>query len=383
MDFTEYQGKQLLGRFGLRIPEGQLARHPMDAMTAAAALGRCVVKAQITQGGRGKAGLVRFADNAEEAGRAAADLLSLQDIHDVDLLLIERRIDIRRELYLAIKVDDVSGAPLVIASAQGGMHVEGQAHSLQLLAVDVLKGLRRHDALDLWKRVGLAGRQLQESVEATVALWRAFQHADATLLEVNPLVFDADDRCWAVDAKLSVDDNALYRHPEWADQLAERKGTALERRAARLGVNCFIEMDGDIAIISTGASFGMLLLDSIFALGGRPANFMDMGGQSTGFSREKIVELVAAHAGSGRSIRAILIAMIQTSKPLRMTVDAITNAFRNRPAPCPVFCWIGAAHLATREQPLEVSLAQLEQSGIKAYADLQQALQAAVEAARQ
>ncbi len=383
MNLLEFDGKQILSRYGIRIPEGRLVRHPAQAHVVAAALARpCVLKAQIPEGGRGKAGLVKFAQTPDEAQRLANQLFAAGGTHEIDLLLVEERLSIAQELYLAISVDDVLGAPVLMVSAQGGIDIEHHAEAVMRAVIDVRMGLRRHHAIDLWKRAGVSGKRLAQLAEISVALWLAFCDQDAMLIEINPLVVDADGKCWAADAKLTLDDNAAQRHPEWAERAARASGTLLERRAQRLGVNALIELPGDIAIVSTGASMSMLLLDRLAERGVQAANFMDLGGQSSPDARQKIIELVALHSAANHHIKAILIALIQTSKPIQILIDAIKGALGARPLPCPVFCWIGAAHLSTRDCPLDHALEQLAQLGISTFTDLDAALAASAAAGR-
>ncbi|HSV84507.1 MAG TPA: ATP-grasp domain-containing protein [Ramlibacter sp.] len=383
MNLFEYEGKQLFRRHGIATPRGRIARSPAEAIAVAAELGSaCVLKAQVAAGGRGKAGLVKFADGPEQAGRAAAELLGATGAHEVELLLVEEKLAIADELYLSIKVDDVLGTPIVIASCAGGVEVESNTDRIHTLAVDVRQGVRRHHAAGLWKKAGATGARLQQLASVTVALWNAFSASDAELVEINPLVFDRDGKCWAADAKVSIDDNALRRQPEFAVRPPEAKGSLLERRAARLGVNSLIELGGNVAIISTGASFGMLILDRLQELGARPANFMDMGGQSSVLAREKIVDLMATHVRNDPSVKAVLIALIQTSKPILHLVSALRAGFEGKLPHCPVFCWIGAAHMATQECSLADALAQLDAVGIRTFTNFDDALQASADAAR-
>jgi succinyl-CoA synthetase beta subunit len=382
VNLFEFEGKQVLKRYGMATPRGRVARSPAEAIAAAAELsGPCVLKAQVPAGGRGKAGLVKFANTPEEAGRAAADLFGSIGKHEVELVLIEEKLAIVEELYLSIKIDDVRGAPIVIASCVGGVEVESNADRIHTLTIDVRQGLHRHEAVALWKRAGATSARLSQLAKATVALWEAFRESDAELVEINPLVFDSQGRCFAADAKVSIDDNALDRQPAFRERAAKANASLLERRAARLGVNSLIELDGSVAIISTGASFGMLVLDRLHDLGARPANFMDMGGASSVLAREKIVSLMVTHVRHDPSIKAILIALIQTSRPIMNLVSAIKAGFGGEKPPVPVICWIGAAHMATAETPLPEALAELEQVGIRTFTELDAALKATAAAA--
>lgn len=388
MNLLEHEGKALFARHAIAIPRGTVARSPAAALDAARELGAsvgasagtrpgtaCMIKAQLAAGGRGKAGLVRRVADTNGAALAAADLLANTAL-DIDTVLIEECVPIAAECYLAIRVDDVAGAPVVLASMQGGVEVEDHATAVARCHVDVREGLRRHHAVALWKRAGAPAAHLTRLAETTVALWRAFAAEEADLMEINPLALTADGGCVALDAKVSLDDAAAARHPDRQDLAHRAGGTALERRAARLGVNSLIELGGEVAIISTGASFGMLAFDRLNALGARPANYMDMGGASSVLAREKIVRLMADHVRATPGIRAMLIVMIQTSKPIMNLVRAIRSALDGHLPACPVHCWIGAAHMATRDCPLPDALAALEECGIRTHLELDAALAA-------
>lgn len=382
MELLEHEGKQIFRRYGLPVPAGELVRNPPAAVAAAAQLGgSCMVKAQVRQGGRGKAGLVKFADSPATVARLAADLFGIRTVPAVDALLIEQRLSIASEWYLAIKVDDVLGQPVVMASTTGGIDVESNADTIVTQAINVLDGLARHDAANLWKQAGLSGDALQAAAEFTLALWRAFWDSDADLMEINPVILDTAGKVWAADAKVNIDGNALYRHPELADAEAAQPGSALEQRARRLGVNTYLDLGGNISVISSGASFGMLMLDRIVAHGGQPGNFMDMGGRATGIAREKLAELVVYKAETDPSVKAIVVAFVLTSQSLKMITTAIVGAFGTGKLPCPVVSWIGATHVATQDLKLPDARAQLEALGIRTFDFLDQAIDAAVEAA--
>lgn len=383
MELVEHEGKAILQRYGIAVPKGRLARTPVEAAAIAMDLGgACMVKAQVRKGGRGKAGLVKAAPDGSTVARMAADLFGIRTTPLVDAILVERRVPATQELYLSIRVDDVAGMPVILASTRGGVEIEAHRESVASHPVDVLRGLARHEAVAVWKRAGLGGDALQAAAEMTLLLWRAFWESDAELIEVNPLIVDADGKLWAADAKVSIDDNSLYRHPELAAIEAGSFGGMLEQRARRLGVNTFIDLGGDISVMSSGASFGMLLLDRIVAHGGTPANFMDMGGRATGIAREKLCELTVYRAENAGSAHAILIAFVLTSQSLKMITDSVLGAFGGRKPPCPVFAWIGATHVATRDLSRADAYQRLAAAGARTFEELDDAVAAAVEATR-
>lgn len=384
MNLLEHEGKSLFRRHGLPVPRSKLARTPSEAATAAAELGgRAVIKAQLEKGGRGKAGLVRFASSPEEARSAAADMMGRTAGPEIDLVLIEEHLDIASELYVAIRMDDVLGLPVLLASRHGGIDIEGHADMVQSEPICLLRGLRRHHIGAVWRRAGIAGRELRMLTDITLNLWSAFRASDAELLEINPLVIDQQGCFWAADAKAVIDGNALRRQTQLAERMSALSGSKLERLAARLGVNSLVELAGSVAVISTGASFGMHVIDRLGDCGVPAANFMDMGGQSGIDARARIVEVMAAHARDTSSIKAVLIALIQTSKPIGGLIEALHSAFSTVETRCPVVCWIGAAHVATSELSLSDARARLESAGILTFGDLDGALHAVAGAARQ
>ena len=385
MDLLEHEGKTLLRAAGIRVPEARLARSPNEAAAAARALGApCMVKAQIRRGGRGKLGLVRPAADATECMRLAADMLGAPGAatpEPVDLLLIERQVERAGELYLAIAIDDVRGQPVIMASTRGGVDIEAHGAGVATLAVDVLEGLAHYQAVGLWKRAGIAAAQVQAAAGLTLALWRLFRAHDAVLAEINPVLIDAAGKLWAGDAKISIDAAALFRQPDLADLAARAEagaGTTIERRARRLDVNTYFDLDGEISLITSGASMGMLVLDQVSAAGGRAANFMDMGGQATPLAREKLIQLALYKARHEPRIQAMLMVFVATSKPVRLLLGAIRNAMAAEPARVPVHAFLQIGSVATSEQSAAAARAELEAMGIHAHATLAAAVAAVV-----
>jgi len=383
MNLLEHEGKAILARFGLPVPRGEEVRNPVEARAAAARLGgRCMVKAQVPIGGRGKLGLIKLASDSAAASTLSAHMFGVRAVLPVDVIRLEACLDIASELYLAIRIDDVLGCPVLLASVHGGIDIETQTDGVVSQAVDVLEGLLRHDAVRLWKSAGLAVHLVQPAAELAVALWKAFWESDADLMEINPLVVDGAGKLWCADAKVIINDNALPRHPEFNTLQANQEGTDLERRARRLGVNSYIDLGGSISVVTSGASLGMLVIDQLTAAGGQPANFMDMGGGAVPIAREKLIELALYKTENDPSIRTMFMAFVVTSKSIQITVDAIRGALGGRPLPCPVFAWISAAHVATEEVSLDYARQQLRDLGINAFEHMQDAVAAAVQGAR-
>jgi succinyl-CoA synthetase beta subunit len=284
VDLYEYQGKQLFARFGIPVSEGRLATTPEEARAAAEELGgQVVVKAQVLTGGRGKAGGIKLADTPEEAEAQAGEILGL-DIrgHTVRKLWIEKASDIAREYYLSITFDRGEKKPLFMLTTQGGVDIEEVAEStpeaLARLHVDPLVGFQPYQARWLCFTAGVDDPNEQKQVTAVVGnLYEAFTSVDAMLCEVNPLIVTAAGEVKALDSKFTVDDNALFRHPDVAEMRDVEAADPRERLAREKDVT-YVKLDGEIGILGNGAGLVMSTLDVIDQVGGAPANFCDLGG---------------------------------------------------------------------------------------------------------
>jgi succinyl-CoA synthetase beta subunit len=285
MDLFEYQGKGLLGRFGLPVPEGEVAETPEAARQAAARIGgRVVVKAQVQVGGRGKAGGIKLADSPDEAEARARAILGM-DIrgHVVRRLWIEAASSIRREYYASVTFDRSAKRPLVMLSAMGGMDIEEVARTspeaLARVHVDPLTGFQPHHARWLVYHAKIDAEASRGVLDVLARLYEAFIGLDATLVEVNPLIWTEDDRVVALDAKVTIDNNALYRHADLAEMRDATTEDPQERMAQERGVT-YVKLDGDVGILGNGAGLVMSTLDVVALAGGHPANFLDAGGGS-------------------------------------------------------------------------------------------------------
>jgi succinyl-CoA synthetase beta subunit len=284
LDLYEHQGKALFRRFGIPVSEGRLASTPAEARSAAADLGgTVVVKAQVLAGGRGKAGGIKLADSPEDAEACAGEILGL-DIrgHTVSRLWIERASEIAKEYYLSVTFDRGEKKPLFMLTTQGGVDIEEVAASspdaLARLHVDPLVGYQPFQARWLCFRAGVDDPAEQKQVIAIVErLYRAFVECDAMLCEINPLIVTPEGEVRALDSKFTVDDNALYRHPEIAEMRDLGAVDPQERLAREKGVT-YVKLAGDIGILGNGAGLVMSTLDVIAQAGGLPANFCDLGG---------------------------------------------------------------------------------------------------------
>jgi len=284
VDLYEYQGKELFKRVGIPVSEGRRADSPQDARAAAQELGgQVVVKAQVLTGGRGKAGGVKLAEGPDDAEQKAKDILGL-DIngHVVRRLWIEQASDIEREYYLSIALDRGAKKPLFMFTTQGGVEieqvVEESPDALVRLHVDPSEGFQPWVARRLIYGAGVTDPSEQKQIASIVEkLYRAFVEFDAVLCEVNPLIVTPDGTVKALDSKFTVDDNALFRHPDVAEMRDTAAADPIEAFAREKGVT-YVKLDGSVGIIGNGAGLAMSTVDVVAHVGGRPANFCDLGG---------------------------------------------------------------------------------------------------------
>jgi succinyl-CoA synthetase beta subunit len=284
VDLYEYQGKELFKRFGIPVSEGRLATTPEEARAAAEEIGgQVVVKAQVLTGGRGKAGGVKLAEDPDDAEAKAKDILGL-DIngHVVRKLWIERASDIAKEYYLSITFDRGAKQPLYMLTTEGGVEIEQVAEenpdALARLHVDPLEGFQPYQARRLIYGAGIDDPSEQKQILALVEkLYRCFVESDAMLTEVNPLIVTPEGEVRALDSKFTVDDSALFRHPDIAEMRDVEAADPQERFAREKGVT-YVKLDGNVGILGNGAGLSMSTVDVVVVAGGRPANFCDLGG---------------------------------------------------------------------------------------------------------
>jgi succinyl-CoA synthetase beta subunit len=284
VDLYEYQGKELFKRFGLPVSEGRLATTPDEARAAAEEIGgQVVVKAQVLTGGRGKAGGVKLADGPDDARAKAHDILGL-DIngHVVRKLWIESASDIAKEYYLSITFDRGAKQPLFMLTTEGGVEIEQVAEekpeALARLHVDPLEGFQPYQARRLIYGAGIDDPGEQKQLLGIVEkLYRCFVESDAMLTEINPLIVTPEGEVRALDSKFTVDDSALFRHPDIAEMRDVEAADPQERLAREKGVT-YVKLDGEVGILGNGAGLSMSTVDVVVVAGGRPANFCDLGG---------------------------------------------------------------------------------------------------------
>ncbi|MEX2271015.1 MAG: ADP-forming succinate--CoA ligase subunit beta [Vicinamibacterales bacterium] len=291
MKIHEYQAKQLLSKFGVPVPHGEVATVAAEAADIAARLGggTVVVKAQIHAGGRGKGGGVKLAKNRDEALKIAGDILGMNLVtHQtgpegriVQTVLVEQGLTMERELYLGLVIDRSTKRPVLMVSQEGGVEIEKVAEEtpgkIHKAFIDPAVGLQAFQARQLAFALGLKGDQIKQAVQLMASLYRAFIETDASLLEINPLVVTGEGKLLALDAKMTFDDSALYRHPDIRAFRDLNEEDPLEIEASKFGLN-YIKLDGNIGCMVNGAGLAMATMDIIKLAGGEPANFLDVGG---------------------------------------------------------------------------------------------------------
>jgi succinyl-CoA synthetase beta subunit len=307
MDLLEYKGKHVLARYGVPLFAGKEASTVDAAVAAAEEIGYpVVVKAQVKIGGRGKAGGIKIAENADEAREHAANILGM-DIrgHVVHELWLQKATDIASEYYAAVVFDRSAKAPLVMLSTQGGMEIEQVAaehpEALATLHVDPLVGFQPFQARRLAFEAGVEGDVVRAVGDMLAKLYEVFVSEDATLVEINPIVITPDRQVVALDAKVTLDDNSMFRHPDNATLDDSTDADPQETMASERGLT-YVKLDGDIGIFGNGAGLVMSTLDVVAAAGGAPANFLDAGG---GAKAEAIVASVEVIL-SNPNVKAVL-----------------------------------------------------------------------------
>jgi succinyl-CoA synthetase beta subunit len=279
----EYQSKQLFAEHGVSIPSGDVAETPSEAREVARKLGGpVVVKSQVLVGGRGKAGGIRLAQDPDEAESCAEEILEMEIKGlPVRKVLVDKAADIEKEIYLGIVVDRAARRATMMASSEGGVEVEEVARvkpqAIKKATVDPFLGLRGYQTLELAKGIGLQKGQYRDFGRIAQGLYEAFVAYDASLAEINPLVVTTEDELLAVDGKMVLDDNALFRHPDLAEMRDIDADAPAEREAREAGLS-YVKLDGTIGCMVNGAGLAMATMDIIKHFGGSPANFLDIGG---------------------------------------------------------------------------------------------------------
>ncbi len=298
MKIHEYQAKDILARYGIPIQPGRVAFTPEEAEQIAREIGGpVVIKAQVYVGGRGKAGGIQFGDTPEEARASAAKVLGMNIKGlTVEKVLVVSKLDIKEEYYLGIILDRKSQAPVVMVSKAGGIDIEEVAattpEKIIKQPIDMRWGLRPFEARDILARAGLPHQVIAKGGSILTALAKAFIESDASLAEINPLALTADGQVQAADAKILIDDNGLFRQKEYATWAESEESNPLEFEAKQEGLT-YVKLDGNIGVIGNGAGLVMTTLDMVARVGGKPANFLDIGGGAKAEIMRKALTFVA------------------------------------------------------------------------------------------
>jgi succinyl-CoA synthetase beta subunit len=345
MKVHEYQAKAVLARFGVPVPRGEVAASAAEAGEAARRLGTnvVVVKAQIHAGGRGKGGGVKLARSADEAQRIATQMIGMTLVthqtgpegRTVGRVLVEEGLHIERELYLSVLIDRASASPVVIASAAGGMDIEEVAAKepgkILREYVDPGTGIVPFQARKLAFGMGLDGGPAQKLVKLLDALYRAFIETDASLIEINPLILTRSGDLLALDAKVSFDDNALYRHPDLRELRDLAEEDPLEVEASKFSLN-YIRLDGNIGCMVNGAGLAMATMDIIKLAGGEPANFLDVGGGANAEQIRNAFKILM----SDKHVRAVLINIFGGILRCDVLAQGVIAAVKELGVPVPI-----------------------------------------------
>ncbi|WP_298435736.1 ADP-forming succinate--CoA ligase subunit beta [Geobacter sp.] len=299
MNIHEYQAKEILSSYGIPVPRGRVALTSDQVERAAKEMGgRCVIKAQIYAGGRGKAGGVRLVHHPEQAQDYGKELFGKRLVTPqtgpeglkVRRILVEEAVEIAREFYLSITLDRATSRYCLIASAEGGVDIEEVAQKspekIHVLTIDPFTGLRPYQARKIALALGLTGSLCEDCVELMLNLYRVLLEKDCSLVEINPLVVTRAGWLMAMDAKINFDDNAIFRHREYPDMMDYSQLDTLEINAGKYDLS-YIKLSGNIGCMVNGAGLAMATLDVLKECGGEPANFLDVGGGAT---REKVAE---------------------------------------------------------------------------------------------
>ena len=354
MKIHEYQAKALLTQYGIPVPRGNVAFTPGEAREVASEIGsKVVVKAQAYAGGRGKAGGIKTANSPKDAEKAASQLIGTRlATHQtrpegvpVSRVLVEEASNVARELYLSILVDGASRLPVMMASEAGGMEIESIAEStperIFRSYVDPAIGFQTFQGRKLAYKMNLDGGQIGEAARLMMNLYRLFMDKDCSLAEINPLAVTADEKLLALDAKLSFDDNALYRHKDIWELQDKEQEEPLELQARDWGISNYVKMDGDIGCMVNGAGLAMAVNDLIQYCGGRAANFLDIG---TLNNTERVVNSFRMFVADHR-IKAVLVNIFGGMARVDVIARGIVEAYQQLNIPFPVVIRLAGTNL--------------------------------------
>jgi succinyl-CoA synthetase beta subunit len=364
MNLHEYQAKDVFRNYGIAVPAGRVAASADEAVKAAEALGGpvWVVKAQVHAGGRGKAGGVKVARDLETVRSAAQDMLGTRLVTKqtgpeglpVEHVYVESGSDIEREIYLSLTLNRERGRIALIASAAGGMDIEEVAAKTpeQILTVNIhpAAGLQGYQCRQLAFGLGLKGTQVTEFQAMAMGLYKLYLEKDASLVEVNPLIVTKSGSLMALDAKINIDANAVFRHPDIAKLRDPSQEDPMERRASEHDLN-YVSLDGDIACMVNGAGLAMATMDLIKLHGGQPANFLDVGGGATSERVTAAFQLIL----SNPKVRAVLVNIFGGIVRCDLIADGVINAVKNVGVKVPVVVRLEGTNADTAREMLATS----------------------------
>ena len=363
MKIHEYQAKELLRRYQVAVPQGGVARTPEEAEKIAADLeGRVVVKAQVHAGGRGKGGGIRLSADPREAREAASEIIGMQLFthqtgpqgQKVKQVLVEAASEIEREFYLGITLDRSQGKLVVMASQEGGVEIEEVAASspekILVETVDPAVGLLPFQAARLAFGLGLQGGMVRQAAGFILGLYKAYEGADCSLAEINPLVITKDGQILALDAKINLDDNALFRQKDLAELRDLDEEEALEVEASRYDLN-YIKLDGDIGCMVNGAGLAMATMDIIKLAGSEPANFLDVGGGASAETVENGFRILL----SDPNVKAILINIFGGIVRCDRVAEGVIQARQNLEVDVPIVVRLAGTNADVAAEMLENS----------------------------
>ena len=379
MDIHEYQAKEILKDFGVRVPAGGLAYSPEQAAYRAREMGgdKWIIKAQVHAGGRGKAGGVKVCLDDVEIQEAAASMLGKKLVthqtgpegKGVYRLYVESGVDIDREIYLGFVLDRTSQRVMIVASSEGGMDIEeiseSRPESIVRATIDPAVGLVEFQAREIAFKLNVDAAITQEMVRTLMGCYQAFSDRDATMVEINPLVITKNRRVVALDAKMTFDDNALFRHPQISELRDKSQEDPRESHAADRGLS-YVGLDGNIGCIVNGAGLAMATMDTIKLSGGEPANFLDIGGGATPERVGKAFRLVRSDA----KVEAILVNIFAGINRCDWVAEGVVQALRDEPIDIPVIVRLSGTNVEEGQKILaESGLPIIRASTLKEAAD--------------
>lgn len=364
MDIHEYQAKEVLSNFGVAVPSGALAYSPEQAAYRARELGgdKWIVKAQVHAGGRGKAGGVKLCNTESEIYEACDDLFGRKLVthqtgpegKGIYRVYVESAVPIDREIYLGFVLDRSSQRVMIVASSEGGMEIEEisaeRPDSIVRSIVEPAVGLQEFQAREIAFNLGLEPRLVQQMVRTLQGCYAAFSELDATMVEINPLVITGDDRVLALDAKMSFDDNALFRHPQIAELRDKSQEDPRESRAADRGLS-YVGLEGNIGCIVNGAGLAMATMDTIKLAGGEPANFLDIGGGASPERVAKAFRLVL----SDKNVQAVLVNIFAGINRCDWVAEGVVQALRELDIDIPVIVRLAGTNVEEGQKILAKS----------------------------